>query len=121
MFRRLILNLHMYGGLLCCGYLILLGFSSLQFVHHFLPDPPAAAVWERDLVVPGEGEPKTRGEAVRDSLGLFGSVRNASVTKQGNLRFVLSRPGRNYVIASQANGTRVKSCSTISTRMWWRR
>ena len=33
--RKWMLNIHLYGGLLCAPYLIIFGFSSLQFNHHF--------------------------------------------------------------------------------------
>ncbi len=33
--RQWILRIHLYGGLLCAPYLIIFGFSSLHFNHHF--------------------------------------------------------------------------------------
>lgn len=40
-FRRIVLNVHMYGGLLCFGFLVLFGISVLNFNHPFaLPNHP---------------------------------------------------------------------------------
>lgn len=32
--RNLILQIHLYGGLICASYLILFGVSSLNYNHH---------------------------------------------------------------------------------------
>ena len=55
MLRKIILNLHLYGGLLCFSYLILLGLSVINFNHPFAFTKSSAGVatWTRAMQVPG--------------------------------------------------------------------
>src|SRR5690349_8218395 len=102
--RKALLYLHMYGGLIAAVYLILLGISSLQFQHHFLPDGPPATTWERSITPPPtDANLPTKAAVVRDQLGLMGKFFNARDTKDG-FRFDLYRPGRGYVINVSAAG-----------------
>jgi len=90
MLRKTILNVHIYGGLLCFSYLIIFGISSLNFNHPFaftrakqeptkwehrvhLPDLPFTSA-----VMTAEQRIATKAaanHAVRESLGLFGHQR----------------------------------------------
>jgi hypothetical protein len=89
--QKLILNLHIYGGLLCFSYLVLFGVSSLAFNHESLfprGTTGAAKTWERTVDV-GElprvtksmtAEQKVAAKTdannrVRAALGLFGHPR----------------------------------------------
>ena len=101
--RKTLLYLHMYGGLIACVYLILLGISSLQFQHHFLPDTPPPTRWERDIPPPAGDDAAAKAAAARDALGLMGKAFNPRDTKDG-FRFDLYRPGRNYAIEVSAAG-----------------
>ena len=38
--RKWLLNIHLYGGLLCSSYLLLYGVSSLYFNHEFTSSQP---------------------------------------------------------------------------------
>lgn len=57
--RGLILKIHMYGGLFCASYLLILGLSSLNYNHHFGPPTNEKVTWERSLyeaVVAADGQ-----------------------------------------------------------------
>lgn len=105
--RKWLLNFHLYGGLLCAPYLILFGFSSLHFNHHFrFIDHPAETpphAWEAPLKVSALEDNDSMAESVRDSLGLMGwtlpwkTKRDAA----GDLTFDLERPGKSYTVQTQ--------------------
>jgi hypothetical protein len=87
MLRKVILNIHIYAGLLCFGYLIVFGVSSLSFNHpaEFLRARGEPRTWEQsvDLAtrlprvtseMTGEQRVAAKAEAnhaVRQALGLF--------------------------------------------------
>ena len=88
--RKLLLNLHMYGGLLCFSYLIIFGLSSLNFNHPFAftrarsePTPWQQPVQLSDLPrltdqMTGQERVAAKAKAnhaVREALGLFGHQR----------------------------------------------
>jgi hypothetical protein len=103
--RKTLLYLHMYGGLIAAVYLILLGISSLQFQHHFLPDASPPTRWERVITPPpADADLPTKTATVRDELGLMGKFFNARDTNDG-FRFDLYRPGRSYNISVSSTGT----------------
>src|SRR4051794_19631564 len=88
--RKVILNIHMYGGLLCFSYLIIFGISSLNFNHPFAFTRAKfePTVWEKPVELhdlprvtpemPNEQRVKAKADAnniVRRALGLFGYQR----------------------------------------------
>jgi hypothetical protein len=90
MLRKLILNLHIYAGLLCFGYLIVFGVSSLNFNHPFAftRAKREPVTWEKPISVPdlprvtpemtNEQRIAAKTDAnnmVRRALGLFGHQR----------------------------------------------
>ena len=90
MVRKLILNIHIYAGLLCFGYLIVFGVSSLNFNHPFAFTRAKSepATWERPVKLDdlprftpdmtGEQRVAAKADAnhaVRRALGLFGHQR----------------------------------------------
>jgi hypothetical protein len=90
MLQRVILNLHIYGGLLCFSYLIIFGISSLNFNHPFAFTQAKGepVKWEQPVTLPdlprlsddmtGEQRVATKAKAnhqVREALGLFGHQR----------------------------------------------
>lgn len=102
--RRWLLNIHLYGGLISCWYLLIYGVTSLDFNHPgLLPNPRGEKVkWERPLAIPNLADNAKLGEAIRDQLDLIGWVIPWNMRRDdaGNLQFELSRPGKNYVIAT---------------------
>ena len=99
------LNIHLYGGLLCAPYLIIFGFSSLHFNHHFafVTSKSQPLNWEAPLRVESVKDNDAFAESVRDSLGLMGwplpwkTRRDAA----GDLEFDLERPGKSYTIHTE--------------------
>jgi hypothetical protein len=100
--RKWMLNIHLYGGLLCAPYLIIFGLSSLQFNHHFsfMTSKSEPVKWESPLELESMTNKDAMAESVRDSLGLMGwplpwqTKRDAD----GDLEFNMERPGMSYSI-----------------------
>lgn len=116
--RKIILNIHMYGGLLCFSYLIIFGLSSLNFNHPF-PFTRARSeprVWERAIelrdlprITPqmnNDERVKTKADAnhqVRRALNLFGHQRPWkesywNTQDPNHYHASLVRPGREYEV-----------------------
>lgn len=106
-FNNWILNLHLYGGLLSCCYLILFGISSLSFNHSWLVPQFKGTMEKREvaLVVPDISDDLQLAETMRDRLGLIGWPLpwNMERDHSGNLHFELSRPGMSYQIYLNAS------------------
>lgn len=100
--RKWILRIHLYGGLLCAPYLMIFGFSSLHFNHHFaFATPTSNAIhWQDDLRFKPETNNEAMANSVRDSLGLLGWTLPWKTTRDaaGDLQFDLERPGKSYTI-----------------------
>jgi len=115
--RKWILNLHLYGGLLCAPYLIIFGFSSLHFNHQFgFVDKTGDAVsWQAPLQMEAGADNDATAEAVRDHLGLFGWPLPWETKRDpgGNLQFKMERPGKTYTVQAdfRAHVARVESRS----------
>ena len=101
--RVLILNLHLYGGLLGAPYLVIYGLSSLTYNH------PNAAVFQSELRVSVQTvsieplaieQPERAAAAGRDALGLIGFIPAWKTTRDeaGELSFHVNRPGRSYQV-----------------------
>jgi hypothetical protein len=88
--QRIILNVHLYGGLLCFSYLIIFGLSSLNFNHpfEFTKSKGEPLEWEQPVSLTdlprlrddmtGEQRVAAKADAnhrVREALGLFGHQR----------------------------------------------
>jgi len=106
-FRRWLLNLHLYGGLIACWYFLLYGVTSLSFNHPgLLPKTEGPKrLWTAPLVVPAESDDLKLAEAVRDRLGLSGWPLPWDMRRdaQGELHFAMSRPGKDYRIHVDAS------------------
>jgi hypothetical protein len=66
--RKWMLRLHLYLGLVCSGYLIVFGVSSLNFNHPFEFTKPGTekVTWERTIPLPVVSSDNTaESEAVR--------------------------------------------------------
>jgi hypothetical protein len=118
MLRKLIINVHTYAGLLCFGYLIVLGVSSLNFNHPFAFTRARgeAATWQQAVHLPdlpritpqmtGEQRVAAKAEAnhaVRRALGLFGHQRPWreswwDADDASHYHASLTRPGVDYEV-----------------------
>jgi hypothetical protein len=95
-----LLNLHLYGGLVTCWYLLVYGVSSLTFNHPWLiPDAKGAKrTWEKPLALPDEPDDLKLAERVRDELGLIGWTPPWEMRRDAEkeLHFENTHPGRKY-------------------------
>lgn len=100
--RKWILNIHLYGGLLCVPYLIIFGISSLNFNHHFAfaKAQDDHLRWERPLTIALGTNDAANAERVREDLGLAGWTLPWEMKRSaaGDLHIAVSRPGRQYQI-----------------------
>lgn len=118
--RKWLLNLHLYGGLLCSSYLLIYGFSSLLFNHPIDTGEDGPAVtWEEPMQHPRVYKKPELAERVRDGLGLFGWVPPWEIRaeKSGELRFVVSRPGKRYEVQTKLREEKVRVSET-HTGFW---
>ena len=113
MFRKVILNIHMYGGLLCFSYLLLIGISTLNFNHRFsfTIRPASVRTWTQPMTLPGLVTPEAANHDVAaivhqnnpmviHALGSFGTFTYAdgvwTDSDTYHARFV--RPGKEYQV-----------------------
>jgi hypothetical protein len=98
------LRIHLYGGLLCAPYLIIFGFSSLHFNHHYafveagqLSKP---VEWQQALTLEPVKDNEAMATSVRNSLGLIGWTIPGRMKRDaaGDLEFTIERPGKSYTI-----------------------
>jgi hypothetical protein len=95
--RSLILNIHIYAGLLCAPYLIIFGISSLNFNHHFVEPGDASTTWSVPLRLDPSIEKREVGLAVRDSLDLMGWGPWWEVERDSLRTYAeVVRPGKRY-------------------------
>ena len=132
MLRRIVLNIHIYGGLLCFSYLILLGISVLNFNHPFAFTRPRAdeTTWTQRLEVPAlaRADGKTPAEAMQrqNNAAIVHAMRsfaepypnsNGSWTSADTYHAHLMRPGKEYLIDVHPDE---KSATITQTRTgWW--
>jgi hypothetical protein len=108
--RRWLLNIHLYGGLLCSGYLLVYGASSLLFNHRFdrLVGLASAREWAASTAVPsGDAAPNVLARQVADELGIVGRIPAGSPRRDeaGELRFTIQRPGRSFAVRVDTTGS----------------
>jgi hypothetical protein len=111
--RKTVLYVHIYGGLLCFSYLILLGISVLNFNHPFAFTKPSAeeTTWTQPISIPSlvKADSKTPPDAMQrlndaailHAMGSFAESypnSNGSWTSPGTYHAHLVRPGKEYQI-----------------------
>jgi hypothetical protein len=115
LFRKIILNIHIYSGLVCFSYLLIYGISTLNFNHRFAftKSPASVVTWSQPLAVPELA--RTEGTSAEQSLEIrrknnqailraLGSFANSFRSPDGewtgadtyHARFF--RPGKEYQI-----------------------
>ncbi len=108
--RRWLLNIHLYGGLLCSGYLLVYGVSSLLFNHRFdrLVGLASAREWTAATAPPTAATaPDVLARQVANELGIVGRIPAGGPHRdeEGALRFSIQRPGRSYAIRVDTTGS----------------
>ena len=110
--RKWILRLHLYGGLLCAPYLIIFGFSSLHFNHHFsfVTAAPNSREWQESLKIEPDQDNDAMAKSVRDSLGLAGWTMPWKTKRgpAGDLQFDIERPGKSYTVHTLVSENKVR-------------
>lgn len=101
--RRLFLKLHLYSGLICFWYLMILGTSSLNFNHHFsfMEANPEPERWTREVRLSRNfTDDLVLSETLRDSLSLIGWPLPWETwhDSTGIFHFALEHPGKRYVV-----------------------
>lgn len=102
--RRTFLKFHLYSGLICFWYLIILGTSSLNFNHHFsfMEKRGEAETWSKTVrLVNSFQDDGVLSETLRDSLSLIGWPLPWETyhDSTGVFHFTVQHPGKKYVIA----------------------
>ena len=100
--QSLLRKIHIYSGLACFWYLIILGISSLHFNHNFgfMERSGAQIHWNQRTVKidPGSDDLKVA-EAIRDSLSLMGWPFPWEMSRDStSLQFAMEQPAKRYVI-----------------------
>jgi hypothetical protein len=98
--RKILLKVHLYGGLVTCWYLLIYGWSSLGFNHPWLlpSEEGKPVVWESQLEVSRESEDLQTAALIRDRLGLIGWPLPWTMSRDAAsiLSFEIARPGKHY-------------------------
>lgn len=102
--RKYLSKIHLWGGLLCAPYLIIFGFSSLHFNHHFgFVDIGERVVnWERQLeAVADTTDNGALAERVKKALDIDGWILwwRYERSDDNSFKFVMGRPGKEYRVA----------------------
>ncbi|MDX2245626.1 MAG: hypothetical protein SF052_02545 [Bacteroidia bacterium] len=115
---RQVMYIHLYLGLFCMPYLLIFGLSSLDFNHHFFPTQtekkPLLPI--RSVHMPLLEDDRILGEALRDSLGLFGWYLPWE-TKRDSLVFIttIAQPGKEYHLKLSLSNGEVEITETYKT------
>lgn len=101
--RSLILKIHLYSGLICFWYLMILGTSSLNFNHHFsfMQSEGHKKTWSDPIHLTNNFTDDLKlSEAIRDSLSLIGWPLPWETwhDSTGIFHFALEHPGKRYVV-----------------------
>ena len=101
--RKLLLKIHLYSGLICFWYLIILGISSLNFNHRFafMESGNAVETWSEEISVPRNfSDDRYLSESIRDSLSLIGWPLPWETwhDSTGVFHFALQHPGKRYIV-----------------------
>jgi hypothetical protein len=109
--RKFLSKIHIWLGLLCAPYMIIFGFSSLNFNHHFgFVDAGQHTVsWERQIAVADTSDNKALAERVRLELGLMGWVPwwKYQRDEDNSFQYQVLRPAKQYTIQVNPQRTRV--------------
>lgn len=101
--RKLFLKVHLYSGLICFWYLIILGTSSLNFNHHFsfMKGDRKPESWHRKVNLNNDfNDDSVLSHTLRDSLSLVGWPLPWETWHDttGVFHFALEHPGKRYVV-----------------------
>lgn len=92
--KKLLLDIHIYVGLIFGPYFVIYGLSTMAFNHGW--GPPRETVTQHTVDLPEGLDDYPLAQAVRDSLGLWGGVSEWLTRRDddGRLTTRIERPGR---------------------------
>ena len=109
--RKLILIIHAYLGLLCVPYLLIFGVSSLNVNHNFFEKNKSILrnSWIQQIEVPEELRTEDLGNALADSLDLFGwYIPWESYSNNSKHHIKISHFGKEYVFEKFRDDNQVR-------------
>lgn len=110
--RTWLLQIHLYIGLFCAPYLLILGITSLEFNHPWAwMDGKDGTPQQENLSMelPSVEDPKTLGLAMQDSLGLMGwYVPWDSHLDSTSYQVVIVHAGKRYTFTGERNSSTVQ-------------
>lgn len=103
-------RLHLYAGLVCAVYLLMIGVSTLNFQHQFLPEQATDTLsYSQNIEFDSTLKIDTLANFIRLELGIKGYLPpwEYKENKQGLVRFKIERPARTYQVKLKRNATLV--------------
>ncbi len=100
--QSLLQKIHIYGGLACFWYLVILGVSSLEYNHHFnfMQQQRDSILWQRQSLTLNESQDDIKlAEEIRDSLSLLGWPLPWDMWRDSSaIHFAMEQPAKRYFI-----------------------
>lgn len=110
--RKLILKIHLYGGLLCFWYLIIYAVSSLHFQHHFefMNPVPSEETFEKKLKITPNDDINITARNIQDEIGVAGwhLPWATRIDKNGLLHTEIQNPDAQYLVTWDNSTSTVK-------------
>src|SRR4026207_2246770 len=116
--RKILLKIHLYGGLLCFWYLLIFGISALYFQHHFQfmenKNTPALVSTKKQLRIDPGNTDSVVATNIQNSLRIAGWYTPWETYRDsvGNFHTMIANPKRDYSIVYNFQN----SISTISAK-----
>lgn len=104
-------RLHLYGGLFCAVYLFIVGLSTLNFQHHFLPEKETDTLsYTQHIPFNSALEADTLARYITAQLGITGNLPRWDFKEDstGSLQYKIHRPARMYEVTLNRNNDLVK-------------
>lgn len=97
---RFLYHFHIYGGLFCSFYLLIVGLSALNLQHHLISDQPRDTVtYDRKVVIDSSLKTESLAESAMKQLNIIGYFPPWDFSQNGNLfAFKVYRPARHYLL-----------------------
>lgn len=111
--RKLILKIHLYGGLLCFWYLIIFAVSSLFYQHHFhfmSARESEGMSYEKKLQVPVSDNLNEMAQGIQNELGIAGWYLpwETRRDKDGIIHTQIQNPVAQYLITFDQSSSEAK-------------
>ncbi len=116
--KKVLLDIHIYMSLLCAGYMVIYGLSSIS-LNHQIPLTQTTVEWQTTIDVPHAGSDAALASLVLERLDLIGKIFHWRTTRPRPEErvFHVGRPARNYEIHLDMGTGRVEVMET-RTDVW---